>query len=273
MRLVIGLVAVLTACAPSSLSALEECESQGGVYHENREECFGADGADDAPAPTNGDPETSATERPTPRPTPRAPRTTPRPTPEPVARDELILLEQGYTYFPGDTEYVQYAVVFENPNQSDWVAERTSVNVTWYNAEGGIAGTESTYLSLGLPGQRTAIGGVVFDVTNPTDMEVQFRVGDWQEVDFQPGEFTFENVTTEPQQYGGPTTKGQIVSSFEQEQEFVQIVAVYKDANGDVLGGDSGYAQFVPAGGSVAFDINVLGELTGIASTDMYASP
>lgn len=220
--------------------------------------------------PTPEASEATATPRPTPRPTAR---TTPRPTPEPVAREDLALLEQGYTYFPGDTEYVQYAVVFENPNTETWVAERTSVNITWYDAAGGVAGSESTYLSLGLPGQKVAIGGVAFDVSDPADMEVQFRVGNWTEVDFRPGSFTFEGVTTEPQQYGGPVTKGLIVSSFEEDQEFVQMVAVYKDGAGSVLGGESGYAEFVPAGGSVGFEISPLGQLPGIATTDVYASP
>jgi len=210
----------------------------------------------------------------TPEPTARVTaRPTARSTASPEPREELTIVESGFTYFPGDTEYVQYAIVFENPNPSEWVAERTSVTLTWYDSAGGVAGSEQAYLSLGLPGQRVALGGVAFDVANPAEMDIQFRVGDWTRVDFTPGQFTFSGVTTTNDQFGGHTTKGIIHSSFDEDQEFVSIVAVYKDATGNVLGGDSGYAQFVPAGGQIGFEVSPLGEWDDIATTDVYAAP
>ena len=216
--------------------------------------------------------EPTETPDPTARPTP-ANRLTPRPTASAApAQADLELVEFGFTYFPGDTTYVQFAVVFENPNVSAWVAERGRVNITWYKADGTVAGSTDESLSLGLPGQKVAIGGVAFDVIDPTEMEVQWRA-DWTEVDFVPGSFTFEGVNTVPQQFGGVSTTGNIRSSFDQEQEFVQIVAVYKDAAGNVLGGESTYADFVPAGGAVSFEISPLGEMSGIATTDLYTAP
>lgn len=227
-------------------------------------------------APTGGSAGEGSAEasRATPEPTPRVTaRPTARPTPTPEPRDDLVIVESGFTYFPGDTEYVQYAIVFENPNPSEWVAERTSVTITWYDSGGGVAGSEQANLSLGLPGQRVALGGVSFDIASPAEMDVQFRVGDWTHVDFTPGQFTFSGVTTTNEQFGGSTTKGIIHSSFDMDQEFVSIIAVYKNAAGNVLGGDSGYAQFVPAGGQVGFEVSPLGEWNDIATTDVYATP
>lgn len=200
-------------------------------------------------------------------------RPTARPTATPEPRDDLVIVESGFTYFPGDTEYVQYAIVFENPNPTEWVADRTSVTITWYDSAGGVAGSEQSYLSLGLPGQRVALGGVAFDVANPAEMDIQFRVGDWTHVDFIPGQFTFSGVTTTNDQFGGSTTKGVIQSSFDEDQEFVSIVVVYKNAAGNVLGGHNGYAQFVPAGGQIGFEVSPLGEWNDIATTDVYATP
>ncbi len=241
----------------ASFDVRADCAERGGRYLVATNSCLGGRAPGEA---------VDATPRPLPTPRPTA-----RPTP--VARDDLMLLEQGFTYFPESTEYVHFAVVFENPNAATWVAERTSITITWFDAAEGVAGSTTEILSTALPGGRSAVAGVAFNVTNPATMDVQFRVGDWTEIDFAPGAFTFSGVTTEAQQFGGSITRGLVASTFEVDQEFVRVAAVYKDANGSVLGGDSGFIDFVPAGGEIGFEVNPLGGFQGVATTDVYASP
>lgn len=62
MRALAGVFMLLTACSAQTASVQAECEAQGGVYHEEREECFGADGAESLAAATG-------TVEPTPSPT------------------------------------------------------------------------------------------------------------------------------------------------------------------------------------------------------------
>lgn len=57
-RVLVGIAVLLSACAGSTSSAQSDCEAHGGVYHSERDECFGADPttspepAEPTPSPT-----------------------------------------------------------------------------------------------------------------------------------------------------------------------------------------------------------------------------
>ena len=145
------------------------------------------------------------------------------------------------------------------------------IQLTFFDANNGLAGSSEEVIGQILPGQRAALGNSVYDVKNATEMEVAFRV-DWETVDSPVGSFTFEQVSTTPAQFGGYKTQGFIVSSFAEEQENVQVVAIYKDATGKVLGGWFTFVDFVPAGGRSPFDISTFSQFdVAIATTDTYA--
>lgn len=207
----------------------------------------------------------TATERPTARPTPR-------PTATPVARDDLVIVEQGFTLgVASDTSWAQVGVVVENPNSSTHVARFVSVQLTFYDADFRLAGSGEELITAVLPGQRAALGTSIFDVENAVEMEVVIRT-DWMEIDFAPGEFTFDQVTTEREQFGGWQTQGLILSTFEAEQESVHVVAIYKDAAGAVLGGEFTFVDFVPAGGQSPFEMSTFSQFdVEVATTEMYA--
>jgi hypothetical protein len=216
-----------------------------------------------------------ATEESTPTPSPtRSPRPTPRPTPTPNPRQEIVLLEQGFT--PGSTgdgtDWAQVGLVFDNPNPDTHVARFVSIQLTFFDANNALAGSGEETIGPILPGQRGALGTSIFDVRNATEMEVQFRV-DWEEVHVDVGSFGFEQVSTRPEQFGGWSTQGFITSTFDQEQENVQVVAIYKDAAGNVLGGDFTFVDFVPAGGRSPFEVSTFSQFdVAVATTDMYAA-
>lgn len=243
-------VLLLTACA-------QPPAAQSPVATEAAETATPEPTPEDTPEPT-----------PTPRPTPTR---TPRPTPTP--RAELEVVAQGFTFFPGDTNYASYGVVIENPNAAGWVAELTTVNLTFYDATGGVVAATDEYLSMALPGQRVALGGVVFDTEGAATLEVQMRVQSWEPIDFVPGAFTFEGVVTRPENFGRWTTEGLIKSTFEQDQESVEVVAIYYNSADQVVGGERTYVDFVPAGGQIGFEVSPLGEFAEIARTEMYAAP
>lgn len=266
MRTVLCLCLLLAACSSETPTAQQECESQGGVFHEEREECFGVDESPKASAERSVDATPEATPRPTPRPTPQ-------PTPTPLAQQDLVLVEQGFTQLSsgGDTEWAQVGIVFENPNTDTHVARFVNVQLTFFDANNALAGSSEEVIGPILPGQFGAIGTSVFDVSNATEMEVEFRV-DWETIDFEAGSFSFDQVTTTAAEFGGYDTAGFVVSSFEQEQENVQVVAIYKDPEGNVLGGDFTFVDFVPAGGRSPFNIGTFSQFdVQVDATDMYA--
>ena len=229
-----------------------------------------------SPSATNAVASSSPTPEATPEPTQTpTPRPTPRPTPTPNPRADLELVDSGFTQASQDgDQWVHVGLVFENPNPDTWVAQFVTVQLTFYDADGNLAGSGEEHLSSVLPGQRAAIGNVVFDVANAAEMEVEFRARDWFEIDYQPGAFTFEQVSTTPGDFGGYETRGLILSSFEEEQENVRINIIYYDSNDNIVGGEFTFVDFVPAEGQAAFDASTFSQFTAeVARTEVFASP
>lgn len=214
----------------------------------------------------------SPTEAPTPRPTPRP---TARPTPTPQPRADIELIASGFTQAGDDGDaWVHVGLVFENPNPDTWVAEFVNVQLTFYGGDGAFVGSGDGLISTVLPGQRAAIGDVIFDIANAATMEVDFRVSDWFEIGFEPGEFTFSEVTTQPGEFGGWESRGLVHSTFEQDQENVRIDVIYFDAAGTIVGGEFTFVDFVPAGGQAGWETSTFSQFgAAVARTEVYATP
>lgn len=219
-----------------------------------------------APTPTPiPTPEPTATPEPTPRPTPTA-RVTARPTE--AARQDLEIVEFGFTGIPGDTSVAQYAVIIENPNPTGWIAARARLRISFFDADGSLLTTEKTYIEAVLLGQTTAVAGPVFEAGEAESMEVLLFQPEWHEIDFTPHRFTFSDVRTRDQQFGGVRTTGRITSEFEDDQEDVQVTVVYRNGQGDVIGGETTYVS-VPSMQTASFEVSPLGELDP-ASEEVY---
>lgn len=101
MRPVLCLCLLLAACSPQGLTGQQECEDRGGVYHEEREECFGADEV--GAASTDPSPTATVTPQPTPSPTPRptlkpTPEPTPAPAPKPLNWRKRLAAAENIAY-------------------------------------------------------------------------------------------------------------------------------------------------------------------------------
>lgn len=185
-------------------------------------------------------------------------RATPIPVPTAVPRQDLVLVGSGYTAGQGE-DWVLVGVVLENPNPDTWVADYVQVQFLFRDAAGNLAGSGDSYVSTILPGQRGAIGNAVFDVVNAASMEVQVRVSRWTEIDFDPGTFSFEQLSVTPGTYGGWDVSGLMNSTFANEQESVRVDVIF--FNGDtVIGGDFTFVDFVPAGGQTGFNLSTFSQ-------------
>lgn len=196
---------------------------------------------------------------------------TPRPTPIPQATAQPLVVEDyGFTYFPGSTEFTQYAVVISNPNPDTFVAEFVDVNITFYDDDGTVVASESETITQALPGQTNAVGGAGFPEGEATSMEVAIDY-DWEEIDFDVGEFILSNLKTTSDRYS-TSTRGVITSTFEEKQEDVEVIVVWRDSAGRILGGDFTYVDFVNAGQKVSFEVTALDRIRGIDQTEAYAN-
>lgn len=212
-----------------------------------------------APVPTNAEtqpPISAPTKTPTQRPA----------TPVAKARQDPVVVDFGFSAVDGDASY---AVVLNNPNEATWVVSFLQVQITFFDANGP-TNTESEYISFIPPGQSTAVGDTAFDVGHPTRMEVRLGSFDWEEIDYTPARFVFEDVRTTEDDYGGWTTKGTIRSEFQGRQDSTQLVAVYRDASGEVIAGDFTYLDFLDPGAEASFEISGFVDFKGVESTDIY---
>jgi hypothetical protein len=220
-------------------------------------------------APTATPPPASATATATATATPtrtRAPTPTPtrRPTEQP--RADIEVLEFGYTRQDGN---INFAVIVRNPNEETHVGEYVPLQITFFDSEGPIA-TEEEIVSFVLPGQTTATSGMAFDVPAPTRMEVRIGSVSWEEIDFTAGRFVIDDVRTRDEQYGGHRTTGTISSEFQTRQENIQIVAVYRNAAGEVIGGDFTYLDFLDPDAEASFEVTTFTTFDDLDSTEVY---
>lgn len=65
-------------------------------------------------------------------------------------------------------------------------------------------------------------------------------------------------------------TTGELESRFETPQAFVQLVAIYRDAAGAIVGGGGGGVQAIAPGASVAFEIVDSSPYADVSATDVY---
>jgi hypothetical protein len=96
-------------------------------------------------------------------------------------------------------------------------------------------------------------------------------VGAWETTTSAVGAFTASGVSTTARDYGGLQTNATLSSTFAKDLKEVVAVAIYRDANGAIVGGDRTYVDFVPAGGSAAVEISSFEDVPAPAATEVYA--
>jgi hypothetical protein len=215
---------------------------------------------------------TSSTEAST---TTAAPTTTVASAPD---HTDIEIVSKGFTQLPrekySDTDYVSYAVVLKNPNGTRWVPNSVSVNITLLDSSGTVVKSDSPSPGMMLPGAEVAVGDSV-QAAGVASMEVQVLASRWTDAgDSQLGSFTAQGVTYNKQQYGGDKVTGKLTSTFAKDLKQIKAVAVAYDSAGHVLAGADSYVDFVPAKGSVGFEISSLNSFPStVAKVDVLAAP
>jgi hypothetical protein len=64
-------------------------------------------------------------------------------------------------------------------------------------------------------------------------------------------------------------TSGLVSSSFSQDPEFAELVAIYRNSSGAIVGGARTFADTIPAGQTVAFSMSSLIRLS-VSKTELY---
>ena len=103
-------------------------------------------------------------------------------------------------------------------------------------------------------------------------MSVQLLPGDSEKVEPAPADFAVSQVNTVAQEFGGLKTTAAVSSPFAKDLQHVLVTAIYRGADGAVIGGGFTYLSFVPATGSAGVELpastDVLVQLSPLSLLD-----
>jgi hypothetical protein len=138
-------------------------------------------------------------------------------------------------------------------------ATNVVVDVDFFDADGRLVKTESGYLDFLLPGVSTPVIGTVYQpAAAPVRMDARESHDDDRSTAAY-GALTIANVTVRQEDYSSSVI-GEITSTFEKDQENVQLVAIWKDAAGAVFYTANQYLDRVPSNVPTAFAISLFDE-------------
>jgi hypothetical protein len=183
------------------------------------------------------------------------------------------VVRSGFTQLPpqpdGDVD-VSYAVVLRNP-RSDQVALNVQAILTFTGANGAVVETKDENLDALLPGQTAAVADTT-GARGVRRMRVQTFVGGFAPAQGLTGKLSASGVRTSVVA-SELTTTATVRSTLGRPLSGADVVAVYYDGSGRIIGGQSDSVDVIPAGGAVPARLDSSTILRGIARTEVYASP
>lgn len=186
---------------------------------------------------------------------------------------DLEVVDQGVSSFE-DVEFDQsgysYAAVIDNPTDA-W-AEAVDIRVLVRDADGTLVTTAFHHIGAIAPGGSAALAGEGFGDTEVVAIEVQPDVGSWTERDNPPPTFEVSDIATRETELGSLETTALVSADTEDEvAEFLQVIAVYRDPGGGIVGGAVGGLDYLPPGDTAR--VSVIGSrVAGVASTDVFVT-
>jgi hypothetical protein len=166
-----------------------------------------------------------------------------------------------------------FAVIVQNPHE-DWLAQGVQVSVTFLDEAGAALGADDGFVEVVLPGQSVAVASLFFDApTVPVaGLDVQLEVARWRETGPTEGGFTLSEVQTNEAEFSGVRTTFLIQSDFDEPLTDVGVTAVYRAADGRIIGGYDTFVERLDPGVPTPAEIDLLANVdpTQIASTELY---
>ncbi|MBI5089797.1 MAG: hypothetical protein HZB15_13325 [Actinobacteria bacterium] len=167
---------------------------------------------------------------------------------------DLAITDQWYV--PSGDDIYDYGGIVENRG-TQTATGYLAIEVDFYDATDRLISTETAFVDMVVPGTPTPFASVLVNpVAEPTRMDV--RVSADSVFDQQPGPrgtVTVTNVAVVDES-GFIDVTGDATSTFTVGLDYVQLVALWRGADGTVEFAVSGYLERLPAGGTEAFRIS-----------------
>lgn len=180
--------------------------------------------------------------------------------------------ESGWSY--GSDGYVNYAFAIRNPS-SQYAIELPEITVTGRNDDGSIAFSRTDVLSAVGPGQTFHFTSIAASQNRPASVEFDVQTPlSYNVVDSQPyAEYSVTNVTTRKGILNGIVVTGE--TSIQEGVEppvmtGVQIAIVFRDDQGNPIGGTTTYIRKPSPGESAPFEAQITNP-PDYTTLDVYA--
>lgn len=160
-------------------------------------------------------------------------------------------------WFLKDKEWVYYYVVLHNPNEKIAV-EYPTVRITARDAGGVLLGTEDQTMSIIYPGQDFVFGSQAFSVDEMPD-KVEFEMLAAEEYNLQNVSVLDEYQPLEVVNAGIKSEKllGEIKNPNDYDIDSAGVVALCKNAAGEIIAIETTYVDQVKAGSTTPFSTSV----------------
>lgn len=166
-----------------------------------------------------------------------------------------------------------FAVILENPH-TGWLAQGVQVDVTFLDPSGAPLGTDGAFLEIVLPGQRVAVASLFFDApTVPVaDIAVDLDVARWRETEPFTGALTTSEVVTSEAEFSGVRTTFVLTSTFDEPLTDVGVTAVYRAADGRIIGGYDTFVDLLEPGVATPAEITLLANIdpAEVVATELF---
>jgi hypothetical protein len=198
---------------------------------------------------------------------------------EPTGSATIEVVESGFSNFMGgfdqDERSVTYGFIVENTG--DEVATDISISISAYDADGTALASDSKTIYVLRPGEQMGLGDEFFGDTFSAEVDsidVQVSEPSNYSIDDIPdeGTLTAEGITTTADDYS-VTTRFTATSTYAQQLDFPSAYAVYRNTDGDIIGGSSGSLDFVAANGSTAGEVSSWDLIPDVATTEVFLDP
>jgi hypothetical protein len=149
----------------------------------------------------------------------------------------------------------------------------TGVHVTTriLDAAGAELLVDSALLNAVMPGQHMAVGRTLIEpIEGPTSVDVRLEVAAWLEPAYDEGALVAEGVVTEPEEGGGSVTRFKVRSTWPAIEEGVDVTAVYRAADGRILGAESATIPQLSTGTAADGRIRLLSPIPDLATTEVF---
>ncbi len=194
-------------------------------------------------------------------------------TPPTYAGQDIVVEEQGVTSFADRYEKGAvlggFAVILRNPDPA-LLAAGVRVRTAVLDAAGNELLVDHALLNGVMPGARMAVGRTIIeDVRDPVSLRVSVEVTEWMPPAFRET-LVAEAVTTDVDVYGGAATRFAVRSALPVAEQGVDVTAVYRDAEGRLLAGETTTLNDVAPGATVLGQLSLIAPIPGTASTEVF---